>query len=81
MEKSSLDRLRKSIDDIDSQLMTLLEERIRICKEIGKLKSNLGMPLRDENREKAILERAGEFRLIFKQIIKECVKVQEGYFK
>jgi len=81
MEKSSLDRLRKKVDEIDAQLVALLEKRIRICKEIGKLKSIHGMPLRDENREKIILERTGKFHSIFTQIVKECIKVQEEFFK
>ncbi|MFQ6608152.1 MAG: chorismate mutase [Fidelibacterota bacterium] len=49
--------LRRQIDDIDDQLCKLIIKRIELGREIGEVKSNLGLPLKDEQRENEIIRR------------------------
>ncbi|MBN1457472.1 MAG: prephenate dehydratase [Sedimentisphaerales bacterium] len=53
----SLDKLRKQIDVLDSQLVEMLNERARVVVEIGKLKSESSKPVYAPDREKAVLEK------------------------
>ena len=54
---SSLDDLRKRIDEIDSKLVSLLNERAGFVVEIGKLKSQTSTPVYAPDREKEVLEK------------------------
>ena len=47
---------RKRIDDIDSQLVKLINERARIAQEIGRLKRNSQAPIYEPEREKLVFE-------------------------
>lgn len=64
--------LRGRIDEIDKQIIELLEERIKVGKEIGKIKKELNLPIKDEEREREVLKRAGRFREIFERIVEVC---------
>lgn len=64
--------LRGRIDEIDKQIIELLEERIKVAKEIGKIKKELNLPIKDEEREREVLKRAGRFREIFERIVEVC---------
>lgn len=44
--------LRKKIDLIDDQILDLLKERVGKVEEIGRLKKQLNLPIRDSGREK-----------------------------
>lgn len=57
VDMSSLDELRKKIDEIDSKLLSLLNERAGVVIEIGKLKSRTGSPVYAPDREKEVLEK------------------------
>ncbi|WP_457754722.1 chorismate mutase [Thermococcus sp.] len=74
MEK--LYELRKRIDEIDEQIIELLEERVRIAKEIGEIKRELNLSIRDEKREKEVLKRVGKFKEVFEKIVEVCRDVQ-----
>jgi chorismate mutase/prephenate dehydratase len=52
-----LEDLRKQIDDIDSQLIKLLNERSRVVVDIGKLKNKTGGAIYAPDREKQVLEK------------------------
>lgn len=54
---SSLEELRKKIDELDLQLLELLNERARVVVEIGKLKNKADKPIYSPDREKEILEK------------------------
>jgi chorismate mutase len=71
---------RKDIERIDSEVVRLLGERVRIGREIGTLKRSLGLPTIDPAREAEVIRHAGELardaglldepvRAIFWQII------------
>ena len=52
-----LNKLRKKIDDVDAELLSLLNKRMRIVKEIGQLKRDTQAVIYRPEREKAIIER------------------------
>ena len=52
--------LRDRIDVIDTELVKLFCERMRICESIGGLKSAGNMAVADEARETQVLDRAAE---------------------
>ncbi|MBN2020508.1 MAG: prephenate dehydratase [Sedimentisphaerales bacterium] len=54
---SSLDDLRKRIDEIDTKLVDLLNERARVVIEIGKLKRQTSSPVYAPDREKEVFEK------------------------
>ncbi|WP_227738504.1 chorismate mutase [Thermococcus paralvinellae] len=76
VELERLHELRKRIDEIDKQIIELLEKRVRIAKEIGEIKRELNLPIRDEKREEEVLRRAGKFREVFEKIVEVCRDVQ-----
>lgn len=49
--RTTLTRLRSSIDNIDAALMYLLAERFKATKQVGHLKAEHGMPPSDPARE------------------------------
>jgi chorismate mutase/prephenate dehydratase len=53
----SLNDLRQKIDSLDDKLLTLLEERMGVVKEVGRLKNSKGGAIYRPEREKEIIER------------------------
>ena len=53
----NLNALRRQIDGIDEQILTLLAKRMRISKEIGVYKKEHNMPILQSPRYSAILEK------------------------
>lgn len=52
-----LDMLRMQISMIDTDLLRLLEERIEVAKEIGKIKEYYNMPIYVPDVEKVKIEK------------------------
>lgn len=52
-----LEESRVRIDEIDNELCDLISERTSLAKDIVFSKQYLGMPIYDENREKAVHEK------------------------
>jgi len=81
-----LKRKRKEIDRIDQKLLILLNQRLRIAQEIGKIKKETGKKIYDPKREKEILEKLKiknkgpmkeeDLKKVFNIIIKVCRKFQ-----
>jgi chorismate mutase / prephenate dehydratase len=57
----SLDNLREQIDTIDSRIVKLIAERMAITRNIGDEKKEIGMPIEDKSRERAVLEKVKKF--------------------
>ncbi len=87
--RSDLRRLkenRKKIDLLDQKLLTLLNQRLRVAQEIGKIKKGIGKKIYDPRREKEVLEglrrrnsgplKEEDLRKIFVTIMKACRKSQ-----
>jgi len=81
-----LKKKRKEIDLIDQKLLTLLNQRLRIVLEMGKIKKEMGKKVYDPKREKELLERLElknkgplrekDLKEIFKTIIRVCRRSQ-----
>ena len=72
-----IERLREEIDLIDMRILELLRKRMRISAEIGREKRRKGLPILDERREAEVLERAGIFSDVFREIVRTSRSVQE----
>lgn len=53
----NLDKLRKDINKIDQQLLSLLSKRIKLVQKVGVCKKEKGLPIKDSAREAEILKR------------------------
>ena len=53
-------RLRDRIMACDRELIAVLRRRLDLVREIGDLKSRLGVPVTDPGREAAVVRRAAE---------------------
>lgn len=49
--------LRKQIDEIDDEIVSLYLKRLKICQDIGKEKSKSGKNIEDKNREAEVIKR------------------------
>ena len=75
----NLDESRKNLDEIDSQIVHLLERRMKISKEIGILKLNNNLKTEDSGREDQVIKNlenkiAPEFKSSIKPIYGEIFK-------
>ena len=71
--------IREEIDSIDSEIISLLESRLNLSLQIGKLKKKMDKDLYDEEREAEILKKIDELALIYpkedlKSIFMEIMK-------
>jgi len=84
----SLAAFRQEIDRLDDRILELLKARVNIAKKIAKVKSDKGLPIRDEQRERELLTKIGSkakgFKLdpklikrIFREIIELSVEAQK----
>jgi chorismate mutase/prephenate dehydratase len=81
-----LPELRTAIDTVDDELLRLLNERARLVKEVGALKSSLAQPFFVPHREQQIVARlesqnSGPFptdalRAVFSEIISACLSLE-----
>src|SRR3954471_707232 len=51
-----IDQLRKKIDELDTRILELLNERAKCATEIGKLKRGKELPIYEPRREQVIFE-------------------------
>jgi chorismate mutase/prephenate dehydratase len=54
---NKLKEKRRKLDLIDQKLLSLLNQRLRIALEIGKIKKKMGQKIYDPKREKEVLKR------------------------
>ncbi len=80
--------LRKRIDEIDEQILRLLKERMDVCENIGVIKREQRIPVRDRQRENEqytrITEIASKLGLnpqeviaVYQEIIAMSIRAQE----
>ncbi|MGQ9542519.1 MAG: chorismate mutase [Candidatus Bathyarchaeia archaeon] len=85
---ATIEDLRRRIDNIDEQILILLKRRVDLAREIARTKSGMSLPIRDEVRERVIIDRAVKWAQseglnqeitgnIFKEIIELCIDVEE----
>ncbi|HTY92996.1 MAG TPA: prephenate dehydrogenase/arogenate dehydrogenase family protein [Steroidobacteraceae bacterium] len=51
----TLDELRRGLNDLDRQLLTLIAERQRLSREVARVKRDTGYPTRDYQRERTVI--------------------------
>jgi chorismate mutase/prephenate dehydratase len=78
---------RKKIDLIDRRLLKLLNQRLHVALEIGKIKKEMGEKVYDPKREKAVLRRLKiknrgplkekDLEKMFRTIMKVCRRFQK----
>ncbi len=84
---AEIPKLRKRVDEIDEQLLLVLCERVRVCREIGESKRQQGKPVKDTFREKEVYKRvraraaelgldAGRVEAVYREIVNMCSAVQ-----
>ena len=87
MTNQDLAALRKSLDDIDAVLVSALGERARLAREIAQVKAEGEGPVRDVERESALLQHRSSYgerlgldpafvRRIFREIMDDSVRRQ-----
>ena len=80
--------LRKTVDEIDEKILCFLKERVEVCKSIGAIKREHGIPIRDYQREDEvytnILRKVSELELnpqkvraIYRKIMAMSAHAQE----
>jgi len=87
---NDLDNLRKQIDEIDTELVKLFERRMEQSLQIAEYKIRENIPILDEEREKAVIEKNTmrlknrelneELREFFSTIIRLSKKIQNREF-
>ena len=58
-QTEGITQLRRQIDTLDNQLMELLSQRMRVCRDIGKYKKQHNMTVLQATRYNEILEKRG----------------------
>jgi chorismate mutase len=83
-----IQKLRKKVNEVDENILRLLGERSEICRSIGLMKKENGIPITDTARESEVFAnirgKAPDFGLdadqveaIYRQIVNMCSSVQE----
>ena len=83
-----LEETRKTIDAIDAEILSLLNRRAEVSRQIGVMKMSAGMPILDEGREEDILRRIARENDgamqdkavvgIYRTILEESRRIQES---
>ena len=89
MAAPELEALRRSIDEIDSRLLSLIEERVRLVLAVGDFKRENNLPIYDPERERKLIERLtgearppleeGTVRRIFERLIDESRRLEQRH--
>lgn len=79
---------RRRIDEVDRELVRLLNRRAQMSIEMGRVKREIGLPIRDEAREENILRQVQRsnpgpldehaLRAIFSVILAESRRISTG---
>lgn len=79
-------RLRADIDRIDAQVLELINQRLCLVQQIGRLKAEADLPVVDNGREAAVMERlerlnpgplqTDSLRRLFGDLIRICREIQ-----
>jgi chorismate mutase-like protein len=86
LDTKALLQRRRAIDALDAELLRLLNQRVRVASEVGRIKKSCGLPIYDGQRERQVLERirgknqgpleTASVLSIFRRIIYESRRVE-----
>ncbi len=54
---SEIVRIRREIDKVDENLLSVLKTRLELARKLGRIKKTQGLPIHDPKREQAILRK------------------------
>ena len=84
----SIPRIRKAIDHLDARIVKLLNDRIRLVLEIGRLKRKSGQEIYAPHRERAVLQRVcrlsrgpitnESLRAVYREIMSSALAVEKS---
>ena len=87
MEKHTLESLRDEIDEIDSQIVRLLNQRVQAAVEIGRIKDKMGVDPYDPAREEQVFEKltslnegpmqGDSLRTIYREVISASIALEK----
>ena len=87
MSEPDLDELRRAIDAVDTRLLELIQERVRLVLAVGAYKVRNGLAIYDPERERRMLERLtalaqpplepDTIRRIFERLIDESRNLEQ----
>lgn len=82
-----LDEARKEINNIDSEIVSLLERRFNVVLNVGQYKKENNLPVLDEEREKKVIKNcisklnnkdfSKSVEEIYKQIMDSCKDLEK----
>ena len=83
-----INSLRTQIDRVDDRILFLLKKRVNIAKKIAEVKFENGLPIRDNHREKEVLDSAASkaareglspelMRRIFREIVELSTEAEK----
>ena len=61
---------RKKINEIDSQIISLLEKREILVNKVKEIKLEQNILVKNKKREEQVLKKAGKFKKVFKEVLK-----------
>ncbi len=61
LSDESLEPIRRKIDRLDQTIAQLLAERLSLCRQVGKIKHELGLSVVNHQREKMVLSHIKQF--------------------
>ncbi len=82
----SLDESRKKIDEIDTQLMKLFEERMNIVVDVAMFKKENNLEIFQADREKEVIQKntdrvSEDLKIYAKVFLEDLMKVSKEYQK
>ena len=87
MSEPDLEELRRGIDAVDSRLLELIHERVKLVLAVGAYKVQRGLAIYDPERERRMLERLSALaqaplepdmvRRIFERLIDEFRNLEQ----
>lgn len=89
IDDPQIEELRRTIDAVDQQILTLLAERVRVVLAVGERKRREGLAVYDPAREKSLLDRLASeataplepaaVRRIFETIVTESRRLEQEH--
>ena len=58
---TKLEQARETISKVDAQIAELFQQRMEACKDVAEFKKENGLSIKDEEREKALIEANRKF--------------------
>lgn len=78
---TDLEQLRQQIDEIDTELLTLIAKRIAIMQSIGKAKKSAEKPIRDTEREEEKIEMLEKIAKEYNIPLKLITNIWKAFFE